>query len=111
MNKEEILKMSRKENSGRFDERDILAFGAASRVGMFVGTIVCFLLAFASELIFHLPEIGFVSWIVYFSIHGSSMLALYKELKNRKHLTWGIISIAAAFFFLVGLVLKSVVQL
>ena len=34
MNKDEVLKMSREENEGRHDEREIIAFGTASRPGM-----------------------------------------------------------------------------
>lgn len=52
MNKDEVLKMSREENEGRHDEREIIAFGTASRAGMLVGALVCVLLVFASELLF-----------------------------------------------------------
>lgn len=41
MNKDEVLKMSREENEGRHDEREIIAFGTASRAGMLVGALVC----------------------------------------------------------------------
>ena len=57
MNKDEVLKMSREENEGRHDEREIVAFGTASRLGMLIGALVCVLLVFASELLFHIPEI------------------------------------------------------
>ena len=70
MNKDEVLKMSREENEGRHDEREIIAFGTASRAGMLVGALVCVLLVFASELLFHIPEIGLVGWLVYFAMQG-----------------------------------------
>ena len=41
MKKDEILEMSRKENAGKHDEREMAAFGTASRVGMLVGGILC----------------------------------------------------------------------
>ena len=41
MNKDEILKMSREENEGKHDEREMMAYGTASRVGMLVGAIIC----------------------------------------------------------------------
>ena len=41
MDREEILKMSRKENEGKRDERERLELDAASRVGMFTGLFVC----------------------------------------------------------------------
>lgn len=71
MNKDEVLKMSREENEGRHDEREIIAFGTASRAGMLVGALVCVLLVFASELLFHIPEIGLVGWLVYFAMQTS----------------------------------------
>ena len=109
MNKDEVLKMSREENEGRHDEREIIAFGTASRVGMLVGALVCVLLVFASELLFHIPEIGPVGWLVYFAMQGSSNIVLYKDLKNRRNLIWGIIEIAFAVAFAVVLVIRSVV--
>ena len=109
MNKDEVLKMSREENEGRHDEREIIAFGTASRTGMLVGALVCVLLVFASELLFHIQEIGLVGWLVYFAMQGSSNIVLYKDLKNRRNLIWGIIEIAFAVAFAVVLVIRSVV--
>lgn len=109
MNKEEILKMSREENEGRHDEREMIAFGTASRVGMLVGALVCVLLVLASEFLFHIPEIGWVGWLVYFAMQGSSNIVLYKDLKIRRNLVWGIIELAFAIAFVVVLVVKSVV--
>ena len=105
MNKEDILKMSREENEGRHDEREMMAYGTASRVGMLVGAIICAVLVFASELLFHIPEIGLAGWLVYFAMQGSGSIVLYKKLKNRRNLIWGIIEIV----FAIALVVKSVV--
>ncbi len=107
MNKDEVLKMSREENEGRHDEREIVAFGTASRVGMLIGALVCVLLVFASELLFHIPEIGLVSWLVYFAMQGSSNIVLFRDLKKRRNLIWGIIEIAFAVAFAVVLVIRT----
>ena len=109
MNKDEILKMSREENEGRHDEREMIAYGTASRVGMLVGGIICAILVFASELLFHVPEIGLVGWLVYFAMQGSSNVVLYKNLNNRRNLIWGVIEIVFAVAFAVVLVIRSVV--
>ena len=85
MNKDEVLKMSREENEGRHDEREIIAFGTASRAGMLVGALVCVLLVFASELLFHIPEIGLVGWLVYFAMQGSSNIVLYNTISRLKY--------------------------
>lgn len=109
MNKEQILKMSREENEGRHDEREMIAYGTASRVGMLVGALLCALLVVASEFLFCIPEIGLVGWLVYFSMQGSANIVLYKDLKIRRNLIWGIIEIVFAVAFIVVLVVKSVV--
>ena len=109
MNKDEILKMSREENEGRHDEREMIAYGTASRVGMLVGAMVCAILAFGSGLLFHVPEIGLVSWLVYFSMQGSGNIVLFKKLDNRRNLFWGITEIVFAAAFAVVLVVRSVV--
>ena len=108
MRKEEILKRSREENEGRHDEREMLAFGTASRVGMLVGAFVSVLLVLASKLLFQIPEIALVGWLVYFSMQGSSNIVLYMKLKNRGKLIWGIIEIALALAFAIALIVKSV---
>lgn len=107
MNRKDILKMSRAENEGKHDEREIRAFGAASRVGMAVGALMCTLLVLASELLLDIPEIGLAGWLVYFSMYGASSLVLYRELKNRRDLLWCILEFAAAAAFAVLLVVKS----
>ena len=109
MNKDEILKMSREENEGRHDEREMIAYGTASRVGMLVGAIICAVLVFASELLFHIPEIGLVGWLVYSAMQGSGNIVLYKDLKNRRNLIRGIVGIALAVTITIVLVVRSVV--
>ena len=109
MNKEEILKMSRAENEGKRDEREIMVSGMASKIGMAVGILICTLLVLASELLLKIPEVGLAGWLVYFSMYGASNLAMYKELKNRRNLEWGIITTAAAVVFAAMLIVKSVV--
>lgn len=109
MNKEEILKLSREENEGRRDEREMIAYGTASRTGMLVGAIICAILVFASKLLFHIPEIGLVGWLEYFAMQGSGNIVLFKNLKNRQNLIWGIIEIVFAVAFSIALIVKSVV--
>ena len=109
MKKDEILEMSRKENAGKHDEREIAAFGTASRVGMLVGGILCVVLVFLSEFLFKVHEIGLVAWLVYFAMQGSGNIVLFKNLNSRRNLIWGIIEIVFAVAFAVVLVIRSVV--
>lgn len=109
MDRDEVLKRSRKENEGQRDEREMAAHGHASRIGMLVGAFVCVALVLASEFLFHIPEIGFVGWLVYFTMQGAGNIVLYKDLGNPRSLTWGIIELAIATLFAVVLVWKNVV--
>ena len=103
MNKEEILALSRKENEGKQDEREILAYGEAGRNGMAVGGIICAILVFLSEFLFKIPEIGLASWLVYFAMYGANRLTLYVKLKEKKHLLPGIITLVTSVLFAVAL--------
>ena len=109
MNKEELLKMSRAENEGKRDEREIMVSGMASKIGMAVGVVICTLLVLASKFLLKIPEVGLAGWLVYFSMYGASNLAMYKELKIRRNLNWGIMATAAAVGFAVMLIVRSVV--
>ena len=109
MDREKILEMSRKDNEGKHDEREMIAFGNASRLGLLVGALVCVALVFASELVFHISEIGLVGWLVYFAMQGSANIALYRDLKSRWNLIWGIIALFLAAAFAVAVTIKSVV--
>jgi len=110
MNKEEILKMSRQENKGKLDERELAAFGRASRVGMLVGGLLCVALILVSEFILDQPELSLVGWMVYFAMQGSSNMVLFQYLKNRSKLVYGVIELILAVAFAIAVVLKAVAQ-
>lgn len=103
MKKDEILEMSRKENAGKHDEREMAAIGTASRVGMLVGGILCAVLVFLSEFLFKVPEIGLVAWLVYFAMQGSHNITMYTKLKVHIYLVYGIVDLAFAIAFAVTL--------
>ena len=107
MKKEEVLEMSRKENQGNYDEREMAALGIASRVGMLVGGIICAVLGLLSECLFKNHEIGLVAWLVCFAMHGSHSITLYAQLKAREELIYGMISLVSAVAFAVALCFVS----
>lgn len=109
MNKEDILKMSQRENKGKLDERELAAFGKASRIGMLVGAVLCVILILVSEFVLNKPELSLVGWMVYFAMQGSSNIVLFKYLKTHSKLVYGIIEIAFAIAFVIALVVKTVV--
>ena len=106
MKKEDILKKSQEENKGKPDEREMAAFGNASRVGMLVGALVCVALVLVSEFVLNKPELALAGWMVYFAMQGSSNLVLYKCLNARSKLVYGIFEIIFAVAFAVCVVLK-----
>ena len=108
MNKEDILKMSQRENKGKLDERELAAFCKASRVGMLVGALLCIVLILVSEFVLNKPELSLVGWMVYFAMQGSSNMVLFRYLKTRSKLVYGIIGIVFAVAFAVALVFKTV---
>ena len=110
MEKDYILKMSREENAGRRDEREMAIAAAASKVGMLVGGFVCIVLVFLGTLVLNAPEISFAGWMVYFSMYASCNFVLFRKLGNRQNLIWGIIAAVVAAGFCAALVLKSVMK-
>ena len=110
MDKESILKMSREENEGRRDEREMAVSAAAARVGMMVGGLVCILLVFLGRFVLNAYEIGFAGWMVYFSMYAGCNFVMYRELGDRRHLIWGIITAVVSIGFCVALVLISVMK-
>ena len=109
MEKENVLELSRKENEGRHDEREMNAYGNASKVGMLVGGFMCVALVMLSEFVFKIPEIGLVAWHVYFAMQGSHSICLYLQLKKRNRLVYGIVYLIFSLLFIVALCLKSLV--
>lgn len=99
MKKEEILQKSREENKGKLDERELAVFGRASRIGMLAGALLCVVLVLVGELVLEEPIISLTAWMVYFTMQGSSNLVLYKHLKNRAKLIYGIVEIIFAIAF------------
>lgn len=108
MDREEILKMSREENAGRLDELELAASSAASKIGMLVGGLVCVVLVLLGRIVLNVPEISLAGWMVYFAMYGSSNIVLYRKLKNRRNLIWGIVTGALSVVFCIAIIVISV---
>ncbi|MBQ8338751.1 MAG: hypothetical protein IJY33_06380 [Oscillospiraceae bacterium] len=109
MRKDEILAKSRQENKGKLDECEMAAFGKASRIGILVGGLLCVALVLVSEFVLNAPELALAGWMVYFAMQGSSNVVLYKHLKTRSKLIYGIVEIVFAVAFAAAIVFKTVV--
>ena len=108
MDREEILKRSRRENEGGRDEYEAAAADAASKIGMAAGAPACVVMVFLGSIVLHLPQVSFAGWTVYFAMFAARHLVMYKKLERREYLTWGIICLAAAVGFCAAVVLVSV---
>lgn len=106
MNKEEILKMSQQESKGKLDERELVVLGQAARVGMLVGAFLCIALILVSDFVLNMPELSWAGWMVYFAMQGSSNLILFKHLKTRRKLIYGIVEIVLVIVFAIAIVTK-----
>ncbi len=106
MKKEEILKKSREENIGRCDERELAALGAASRIGLGVGGLLCVALILISEFLLKTSMLAIAGWMVYLGMFGSQKLVLYKYLGKKSDLFFGIGNIIVAIIAMVLIVVK-----
>ena len=102
MNKEDILAKSRQENKGKPDELEVAAFGKASRIGMYVGGVICIVLVLVSRWLLGRADIALAGWMIYMAMQGSSNLVLYKHLKKQEKLISGIICTVFAVGFMVA---------
>lgn len=104
MNKEEILTLSQQEGKGRSDEREVAISHKASSIGMLVGGIICVVLYAVETLWLHTTDIGTVAFLIYSYMTFAERFYLFKHLRNRSNLVWGIIALVAALAFTVSFV-------
>ena len=96
MDKDEILERSRKEHKDRdFVEDEALA--QASKIAIWVGTIVCGLLTIIQSAV--QSRMNFGLWTVMFSILATTMLVKYTKMRKRHELIGGLGYLALAIYF------------
>ncbi len=101
MDKEEILKASRKEHKNKdFAELEIL-YQAESHAGR-VGALACYLVSLLSSLI--AQHMLYSPWGIYFSMIGTQWLFRFQKQKQKSDLL-----LAVTFFLLAGLTLYGLV--
>ena len=103
MNREEILAMSRKENEGKSDERELQIFSDVSKVGMTVGALVAFLTVIFSRII-DVPILGLSAWSVYFLMYGSRHLVYFIKTKEKVKLVQALIGLVFGTACVVGMI-------
>ena len=103
MDKDTILKLSRKEHENNAGEWELFIQNKANTIGHRVGLIVCVILALADDFLFHTRVIGMAAWIVFFAIVGSTDLVLYHYYRKKAKLIFAIVMILCAIIDIVAL--------
>ena len=104
MNKEEILKMSRDENTGKQDERELKVFADASKFAVAAGGILAVIFVMISRL-FNEPLLGLSAWVLFFTMYGSRHLYCYFKLKGKYKLVQSIIAFGVRVACIGGIML------
>ena len=103
MDKEEILKKSRKENSTDTGEYEQSIFAKASRRSLYVGFAVCLALIMVGRYMAS-PMVAFTGFTVYFSMQATLKLTMFAHLKEKVDLIFGIICVCIMAFSIGALV-------
>ena len=101
MEKETILKLSRKENESKYDEYQISAIDLSNKISQLVGGVLCAILAFVGVFAFEARELTMGVCAVYFSMTSSSSIVKFVKMKRKSDLVWSIIEALVAIAALV----------
>ena len=101
MNKEEILKASRKENKNK-DLAEIEVMYQAGSHASRVGALVCCLISLLSSMLAHIML--YSPWIIYFSIIATQWLVSFIKMKCKSDLVLAILFLSITVLAFVGFV-------
>ena len=105
MNKEEILKASRKENKNK-DLAEIEVMYQAGSHASRVGALACCLVSLLSSMLAH--TMLYSPWIIYFSILGTHYLVKWRKTKKKTDLIITTLYFAMLALFSVFFALRLV---
>ena len=103
MNREEILKASRKENKNKDLAEMEVMYQAGSHASR-VGALVCCLISLLSSLLAHIML--YSPWIIYFSMIATQWLVRFIKMKRKSDLVVAILFLSLAILALIGLVYR-----
>lgn len=101
MDREEILKASRKENKNK----DLVELELASKAGSYasrVGALVCCLISLLSSMVAHVMLYG--PWIIYFSIMTTQWLVRFIKMKRKSDLVLWVMFLTLTILALIGFI-------
>ncbi|MFR7636645.1 MAG: DUF6442 family protein [Lachnospiraceae bacterium] len=101
MNREEILKASRKENKNKDLAEMEVIYQAGSHASR-VGALVCCLISLLSSLLAHIML--YSPWIIYFSMISTQWLVRFIKMKRKSDLVVAILFLCLTVLALVGFI-------
>lgn len=101
MNREEILKASRKENKNKDLAEMEVIYQAGSHASR-VGALVCCLMSLLSSLLAHIML--YSPWIIYFSMISTQWLVRFIKMKRKSDLVVAILFLCLTVLALVGFI-------
>ena len=101
MNREEILKASRKENKNKDLAEMEVIYQAGSHASR-VGALVCCLISLLSSLLAHIML--YSPWIIYFSMISTQWLVRFIKMKRMSDLVVAILFLCLTVLALVGFI-------
>lgn len=101
MNREEILKASRKENKNKDLAEMEVIYQAGSHASR-VGSLVCCLISLLSSLLAHIML--YSPWIIYFSMISTQWLVRFIKMKRKSDLVVAILFLCLTVLALVGFI-------
>lgn len=106
MTKKEILTMSRNENRGRADERELQIYANASKFGMKIGCLMALVIMLFAIIIKN-TVLLYSSFAVYFAMLAGRSWYTFAYTKDRKALVRGIFISLLPAIDLIILVIKG----
>ena len=101
MNREEILKASRKDNKNKDLAEMEVIYQAGSHASR-VGALVCCLISLLSSLLAHIML--YSPWIIYFSMISTQWLVRFIKMKRKSDLVVAILFLCLTVLALVGFI-------
>lgn len=101
MNKEEILKASRKENKNK-DLAEIEVMYQAGSHASRVGALACCLVSLLSSMLAH--TMLYSPWIIYFSMIATQWLVRFIKMKHKSDLVVSILFLCLTILALIGFI-------
>ncbi len=103
MNKDDILKASRKENKNK-DLAELEIMRHAGSISGSVGVMVCFMISLLSSILADVTL--FSPWMIYFSIVGTNWLVRAIKTKTKSNWVIAVMFLVLAVLALIGFVVR-----